>query len=50
MTEPEKDYDRIIKEIRLNRQMQRKRLYEQASRTRKAKTVAASKEIPNERV
>ena len=50
MTEPEKDYDRIIREIRYERQMKRKRLFEQAARARKSKTVAASKEIPNERL
>jgi hypothetical protein len=50
MTEHDKEYERILREIRYERQMKRKRLYEQAARTRKAKTVDASKEIPNERV
>jgi hypothetical protein len=48
MTEPKKDYDRIIKEIRLDRDMKKKRLFEQAKRARKNKTVAASKEETNE--
>jgi hypothetical protein len=50
MTEHDKEYERILKEIRLNRQMKRKRLFEQAARARRAEIVAASKEIPNERV
>jgi len=44
MTEPEKDYDRILREIRLDRHMKKKRLFEQAKRANKSKTVAASKE------
>lgn len=42
--------ERILQEIRYNRQMQKKRLYESAKRARKSKTVDASKETPNERV
>lgn len=43
MTEHDKEFDRILKEIRLNRQMQRKRMYEQVARARRAEIVAASK-------
>jgi hypothetical protein len=34
--EKDKEYERIIKEIKLARHLQKKRLYEQAKRARKA--------------
>jgi hypothetical protein len=42
MTDKEfqKECERIMQEIRLNRQMQKKRLYEQAKRQRKAERLA----------
>jgi len=48
MAEPKKDYDRIIREIRLDRHMKKKRLFEQAKRARKNETIAARKEASNE--
>jgi hypothetical protein len=41
-TNDDKDYERIIKEIRLDRQMKRKRLFEQAKRAN-AKSVEKTK-------
>lgn len=35
MTNRQQEYETIIKQIRFNRQMQKKRLYEQAKRSRK---------------
>jgi hypothetical protein len=40
MTEFQKEAERVIREIRLARMLQRKRLYEQAKRQRKAEGVA----------
>jgi hypothetical protein len=37
MTEQEKELERVLKKIRYDRQMQRKRLYDQARRANKAK-------------
>lgn len=44
------EYERIIKEIRYNRQMQRKRMYEQVARARKAESSPQVKKEPNEGV
>jgi hypothetical protein len=44
MTEHDKEFERILREIRLDRHMKKKRLFEQAKRARKNETVAASKE------
>lgn len=46
MTEEDAELERVLKKIRYERQMKRKRMYESAIRARKAesKTVAASKE------
>lgn len=45
--EKEAEYERIIREIRFAKHQQKKRLYEQASRQRRAeaKIVAASKDV-----
>lgn len=41
--------ERVLQQIRYDRQMKRKRMYEQIKRARKSKIVDASKETPNER-
>ncbi len=43
----DKNFDRIIKEIRLNRQMQKKRLYEQAARARRKASSTPKAEGPD---
>jgi len=40
MADEQADYERIIKEIRYERQMQKKRLYDQANRQKKLKLKA----------
>jgi len=37
MTEAEKEFEKVLKKIRYERQMQRKRLYDQARRANKKK-------------
>jgi hypothetical protein len=41
MADEQADYKRILREIRYERQMQKKRLYEQAKRQQKTKTKTA---------
>ena len=42
-SETDKEYERIIKEIRLDRQMKKKRLYEQAKRADTLKKVCTKR-------